>query len=309
MKYWLYFLMGMACFSCARQNIPPRTNASGEVVRLEPIWQIPLHAAGKTSNSVIDAHLVHDQKVIIATTTGANQRALSCVDVEDGTRLWEWQDAFEGPEAYYDIRDAYLFDEVLYYNHGSRHYGISLADGQTVRKSTGHSCCQTYMSATGDQLFSNGPVSDTLAGFQSNALYQIDLASGRVSQRLVPYFSQEHIAAGNRIGDVTGFVPFDEKILVVYQEPASTYAWRSFLGVFDLTSQKWVYERMPINEAATDGVLFHKPVIHDQKIYAIVGNTVYHRSRWPDRRRRHHRRERPHRRARRNPAAEPAHQL
>ncbi|MEO0474029.1 MAG: PQQ-binding-like beta-propeller repeat protein, partial [Bacteroidota bacterium] len=37
----------------------------------------------------------------------------------------------------------------------------------------------------------------------------------------------------------------------------------------------WVYERMPINEAATDGVLFHKPVIHDQKIYAIVGNTVY----------------------------------
>ncbi|MCI4668059.1 MAG: PQQ-like beta-propeller repeat protein [Bacteroidia bacterium] len=275
----LFTLIGLSLLACEREDSVLDTNEKGEITSLKPIWSFPLHEQEPSSNSIVDAHLVLDQKILLATTNGTDNRALTCVDVSTGEALWKWQDIFAPPIKEMSVRDAYIYDNTLAFNWGGHHYAINMENGQTKWRNAHENSFQRRISGIGNTYFIHGAPTDTLEEFRVDVLYQGDLNTGMISHRLTPYFSQEYIAPGNRIGNVTGTYPFEEEgaiyAAIIYQESPGEYDWVSYLGLYNLSTDKWIYERIPINEPEQSGVLFHKPILKDQRLYCIISSTIY----------------------------------
>ncbi|MDX1905509.1 MAG: PQQ-binding-like beta-propeller repeat protein [Bacteroidia bacterium] len=278
-NHLIAMLIAVSALACGREQIRPRTNDAGEIVSLPAIWKLPLHADGVFhSNSIPRAHLVWDHKALIATTGGPDDRALTCVDTRTGEVLWQWSDIYNPPTEYFDIFDTYIYEGVMTYTVGGRHYAIDMETGATKWRFQRDRSYHKTISGIGHRYFINGPPTDTLAGYDLRVLHEGDLRTGTLRQILFPVYSQQYVGPGNRIGDVTGCVSViqgaDTLLAVIYQEPRETYNWISFLGLYSLTRRVWVYERVQINDEAMNGVLFHEPVISGNQVYMNIGSEI-----------------------------------
>ena len=283
-KYAGLTLIALTLLSCERLRMEPVKNEAGEIVKLTPLWQMPLHEQGPTSNSIVDAHLVFDQKVLIATTHGPDQRALTCVDVQSGEPLWQWDDIYHPPHEKFSVRDAHIHGGTLVYLSGGRHYGIDLETGETTWRFLRDVPFHVNISGIGNQFFLQGYVRDTLSEYDFKVMFRGDVETGNLQITLFPYFSQSYVGPGQRIGDVTGTAPIvrdgDTLLAVVYQEPRFEFDWVSFLGLYNLSQGSWEYDSVRLNLPEMNGVLFHEPIVRGDRVYMNIGNQIFCRNLW-----------------------------
>ncbi|MEO6132529.1 MAG: hypothetical protein ABIQ02_11820, partial [Saprospiraceae bacterium] len=131
--HYLFVLFSLIVFSacsCSKNNDFPKTF-------IKSYWQFNLHKNKPQHNSIIDANLVFDDKVILATTDGPDNRFISCVDIENGKELWKWNNIYQPPTEYFDIRYFSSYDDLFFYQVGTRSYCINLSDGSTHFKERG----------------------------------------------------------------------------------------------------------------------------------------------------------------------------
>jgi outer membrane protein assembly factor BamB len=100
--------------------------------------------------------------------------------------------------------------------------------------------------------------------------------SGLYEEYLIPNFTMDYYASGNRIGDVTAVAPLQldgrEYLAVVWQEPFFEFNWQSYLGLWDIENEVWVYEKAIINpEKSFNGILLNPPVVYQDRIFLGVG--------------------------------------
>jgi outer membrane protein assembly factor BamB len=134
-KYSFYFLyLGIALLlqgmSCQHDDEIPY-----EFVK--PQWDFKLHKNGKQSNSIIDANLLFGDIALIATTDGVDNRFISCVDISNGEELWRWNNIYQPPTEKFDVRYYLKFNNLFFYQVGTRSYCVNLTDGSTYFKNRG----------------------------------------------------------------------------------------------------------------------------------------------------------------------------
>jgi outer membrane protein assembly factor BamB len=253
-------------------------------------WSKMLHEGTESSNSIIREHLVFGNLTIIATTDGIENRFISGVNIENGELLWKWNDIYQAPTEYFDIRYAYSFNNLMTYQVGSRSYCINLSDGTTewkIRRTecaspTGGFCSfDSEICGLGNTYYTLGPPQDTLAQYEVQIGYKGNLLTGEVLPFLTPFFSGEYIALGNFLGGVTSLVPFvqntDTMLVVTYAEATegqSTHHIKSFLGLYNDTKDEWVYDRKLLTQPKWNSSVFHPPIIYKDLIVIQVGQGI-----------------------------------
>jgi outer membrane protein assembly factor BamB len=271
-------ILVLASPSCKKDMPGPSTNSEGQVNYLPSLWEYSLHKDGKFhSNSIIDANLVFNGKVLVGTTEGEGDNWLNAVDIETGTELWKWNDIYQPPTEKMDIGFFYREDNIMAYIVGSRHYAIDLETGQTFWKIKREESFDNEMEGLGSTYFIMGQPMDTLLGYDTQVVFKGNIGTGEIERILVPDFLTDYVQAG-KLGSVTSVIPFvennDTMLLVGWQDVYPDFELVSYLGLYNLTQQEWVYERAKLNEPVWDGALLQPITIYEGKAYMNVGHDL-----------------------------------
>ncbi|MEM6801309.1 MAG: hypothetical protein AAF696_07880 [Bacteroidota bacterium] len=259
------FLLHPAC----RQDEGPDFDKTGVRTKITPTWTRSLHKEGSFySNSTISDHLLYKGNPIIATTEGEGdgERYINLVDIDTGEDIWKWNDIFLGFGGYIDISYAYIHDDLMWYQKGSRSYTINLEDGSTQRKERFSDSFDRELSGLDQMIFLMGPSVDTLEEFDVQVGYVGNLQNGQIEQFLIPKISQDYIAAGNQLGGLSNLSPFvmnsDTFLPTVHSETLPDWHIDSYLGLYNFSKKEWVYERLSLVSPTQSSGLSHLPIIY-----------------------------------------------
>jgi len=270
-------ILSLGLLSCERLRMEPVKNEAGEIVKLTPQWQMPLHEQGPTSNSIVRADLVFGQKVLIATTHGPDQRALTCVDVQKGEPLWQWDDIHHPPHEKFRVVDAYIHDGTLVYLSGGRHYGIDLETGETKWKYFRAFALDPRLCGLGDTFLAMGNPVDTLQAYDTFIGYRGDVATGQVEPYLFPDIDFDTGGEANLITSLVRaeVIPKRGKTLlaVASSDPLPEWYYTVMLGLYDYEAQAWIYNRIEVSPPSqyNSGVRIRE---YEEKLYVSAGNRI-----------------------------------
>ncbi len=255
-------------------------NKNGEIIYLPFLWKIPLHEDVNwqiNHSSVVGNNIVDGDKVLILTIKNETTRYLTLISSETGDVLWKWNDWYipeaEGFFGRYNVQK----DNQLHWIEGTRHYWVDLTTGATVKRYRGENSCTYHMSTFEDSFYVLCSPKDTLQQYETKVVLRGDFYTEEPERILVPYFDLSH-AIGNRIGQVTSVIPIlqgqDTLLIVAYQEIFPDWNFQSYLGLYNASLKKWVYERVPICDIHRKGVLFQPLKQVDSTVVATVGNNI-----------------------------------
>ncbi|MGB4850410.1 MAG: PQQ-binding-like beta-propeller repeat protein, partial [Saprospiraceae bacterium] len=135
----------------------------------------------------------------------------------------------------------------------------------------------------GNTYFIFGQPTDTLEQYQTRVVFQGNFETGEIHRILAPHFSTEP-TFGNRIGEVSSVIPFiengDTLLSIIWQNIIPPDSFQTYLGLYNLTDRKWIYEKAHINAPAWNGVLLFPASIYDGKVYMSVGYGLYCHDLW-----------------------------
>lgn len=211
--------------------------------------------------------------------------------LDNGQNVWVWKDRFRSTEMAGTFNyGIYANQDLLFYNYGPRGYCINQQTGQTVwRKEWApaiNSVSVITATGLGQHFYFTGtpPATYSQKRFEES-VYQGDMATGAIREvvKLAILPDQvwqdpsgyAYIARGRRIKP---FVQGADTLLLVSYDlpdprPAFTATTSGYLSLYNLTRQKWVYERMPlINQEEAGGG--NHPIILGDKVYFAINMWV-----------------------------------
>lgn len=275
----IMFVFLMLAISCIKEDDTKfLLNKEGEVISLPYLWKSNLHKKDPHFNGTLDFPIYHKQNPIIPMTNGKSGRLLAMIENGTGETIWEWDDRFVPNTEEINIGHYHQYNNSLVYSMGSRVYGINLESGQTHWKSRNRLDRSFYTNVYGkDTDFYMFGRSDAFPdSVDQMIVFKGNIESGHYQEYLAPNFTMDYFFPGNRIGNVTAVAPLQldgrEYLAVVWQEPFFEFNWQSYLGLWDIDNEVWVYEKAIINpEKGFNGILLNPPVVYQDKIYLAVG--------------------------------------
>lgn len=265
--------------SCTKEDNPRlQTNEEGEIISLPIVWKKNLHLTVPEFNGKLNYPIYYKGNPIIPMTNGNTGRLLAMIDHENGETFWEWDDRFVPESEQIEISRSHQFENLMVYTMGSRVYSINLESGQTHWRSRNNLERSFWSHVYGkDSDFYLSGRSDAFPdSVDQRVVFKGDMNTGYYEEYLIPNFTIDYFFPGNRIGSVTASVPVkidgSEYLAVVWQEPFFEFNWQSYLGLWDIENEVWVYEKAKINpEKSFNGILLNPPVVYQDKIYLAVG--------------------------------------
>jgi outer membrane protein assembly factor BamB len=249
----------------------------GVVFSLPYQWKKSLHNDKSfNSNGRIKQTIYYKGNIAIPTTNGENNRFLTLINSDNGETIWNWNDSYLPYSNQIDISYYYQNNNLLTYQTGSRCYGINLDTGITQWKFQGNLSFHSKVTGIGNNYFTFAESTSKYQEYQEYVAYKGNLQTGNVEEYIIPNFTLEHIL-GNRIGDVTRVEPYMfngvQHLAVTWQELTDDTVWKfqTYLGLYNYTTDEWVYEKKVMNEPFIYGVVLAPPVIYQDKFYANVG--------------------------------------
>jgi len=283
MKYittLLVFFLFMA--SCHKEeNTDTRTDENGVITSLPYQWKKSLHLNGAVSNSTFDIPIKYNGNIAIPTTNGGNNRLMTLINSNNGDFIWSWDDRYQ-PETerigiYYDHQN----NGLLTYQTGDRSYCINLDDGTTQWKFRRDSPFDVRITGLNGNYFTFGQSTTQLQQYDESVGFKGNLETGELNEFIIPNFTINNIAPGNRIGDVTRIEPYIyngvQHLVITWQEPQNVNSindWQTYLGLYNYETNDWGYEKKMMNEPNINGVVLAPPVIYQGKIYANIGHQL-----------------------------------
>jgi outer membrane protein assembly factor BamB len=280
MKIFFLILILLATACCKEDNPPFQLDSEGVVIGLPFNWSYKLNSIStSTSYGYIYNSIVYNKNLIITTTNNDNTRFLTLVNSNNGNKIWDWNDIFENTSGNdFQVMRSYVYENLMTWQVGGRCYCINLIDGTTQWKHQRSTSFHPKVSGVGNQYFTKS-ISNLYPGLEIELGYKGNLLNGNIELFLIPNFSFSHSIAG-RCCDVTEMVPYEingvQHLAVVYQELTSSEIWnfQSYLGLYNLETNDWVYERKIMNEPNLYGVSLAPPVIFNNRFYANIGHEL-----------------------------------
>jgi len=282
-------LMWAVTTSSCRKDIEAQEtqDAQGVVVKKQPVWQLPNTVDINKSDGGIDYSILVDGNVldVFAYNPGTGKPTMILRDPRTGVVKWEWNDVLRDFEPVSPgRRSVFQFEHYLFYNYGPRNYCIDARTGQTLwRKSTGYSAFGNS-AMLGSSYFTKGtPQVLQDQSIVEDRVYMGDVRTGKEVEVVMPPYSRKSIrqeASWKQwIGLISDVYPIregaDTLLIVIYTETApAKYKFEAYIGLYNLTQQKWVYERKRLNEQWPEAFNTSWLTVSGDKMFTILNNAV-----------------------------------
>ena len=232
-------------------------------------------------SSLIDGNVLDDY----AYDPAKQKVSMTLRDPKTGERKWDWNDVLRDFEPVsINRRSVYQFEHYLFYNYGPRNYCIDARTGQTIwRKVTGYSAFPTA-AMLGSIYFTKGtPQSLQDQSIVEDRVYAGDVRTGREREIVMPRYSRKSIRQEaswkHWIGLIADIQPIkqgnDTLLLIPFTETAPTrYQFEAYIGLYNLTQQKWIYEHKRLNGQWTEAFNSSWLTVVGDKMFTILNNAV-----------------------------------
>ena len=282
MKYITTLLVFFTLITnCNQSDTDTQTDEDGIITSLSYQWKKSLHLDGVVSNSRFKAPIYYKNNIAIPTTNGSNNRLMTLINSNNGDFIWSWDERYQPETEDISIKFPYQHNNLLTYQRGNRSYCINLDNGTTQWKFRRESSFDVRISGLNGNYFTFGQSTSQFQQYSEKVAFKGNLETGELNEFIIPNFTINNIAPGNRIGDITRIKPYMynavQHIVITWQEPQNVNSindWQTYLGLFNYETNEWVYEKKEMNEPNINGVVLAPPVIYQGKIYANIGHQL-----------------------------------
>ena len=282
MKYITTLLVFFTLITnCNQSDTDTQTDEDGIITSLSYQWKKSLHLDGVVSNSRFKAPIYYKNNIAIPTTNGSNNRLMTLINSNNGDFIWSWDERYQPETEDISIKFPYQHNNLLTYQRGNRSYCINLDNGTTQWKFRRESSFDVRISGLNGNYFTFGQSTSQFQQYSEKVAFKGNLETGELNEFIIPNFTINNIAPGNRIGDITRIKPYMynavQHIVITWQEPQNVNSindWQTYLGLFNYETNEWVYEKKEMNEPNINGVVLAPPVIYQDKIYANIGHQL-----------------------------------
>ena len=237
--------------SCKDQEeVTIRKDDSGIVISTPHIWKTSLSHDSELIESTIKLKPTYNKSVLFA-ARDEGRTSFAMLSAENGEVQWKWNDLLLEKEII-DTDILYQYENYLLAQDGSRFYQIDLSSGQTIQKEE-----KRYKAAAvrgkGSQYYISGNFVLNEEGVYQGAVFTGDIVEGNQRLLLTLPYSGEHIDGNNAIGHVnelcllTDTITQDLLLAVVYADVAPEWLLDNYLGLYNLTKEEWIYDRIVIS--------------------------------------------------------------
>ncbi len=273
----------LTAFNCRKEPISEvLKDENGIIIKVPYVWKKSLHKKEKVSNSLFKQAVYYNGNIIIPTTNGGNNREMTLINPENGDFIWSWDDRYQPATEDVYIKYPYQYNNLLSYHKGDRFYCINMDNGTTYWKFRRGTPFIVSQAGLGDKFFVFGESETQYPQYSESVAYRGDIQTGNLEEFIIPDFTINHIAPGNRIGDVVDIVPYKNNniqyLIVIWQEPqnvTSIYDWQTYLGLYNYDTNQWIYKKKIVNQPNINGVLLAPPKVYNDKIYMDVGKQLF----------------------------------
>jgi outer membrane protein assembly factor BamB len=257
---FLYIFLSVLFSTCSidtgntdnNDNIIPTLQMEDSIIISIPyLWKHNIHGNQPMSNSIIRAHLVYNGNPIIATTSD-NERWISMLDIDTGEELWKWNDIYEAPTEKFNIKSAYIYNNLMIYQVGTRSYSIDLDNGNTYWKYRGNKSFIGELTGFGETYFLIGP-GDTLQNYFINTGFRASINDGQNKEEyLYTDIQVDYSYNPPRATSLLRIQPYQKNnktyLIVASFDPYPNWNANMFIGLYDYDNSQWIYNRKIVDE-------------------------------------------------------------
>ncbi|WP_169731918.1 outer membrane protein assembly factor BamB family protein [Runella limosa] len=281
-------LIGVTMTSCKERINLEKVDENGVVFQKKPIWKVPTSSDGiNPANGVIGNIFIQNALLSTFNENSASLANHLCLqNTETGECKWRWRDVIRPTEEImlhnYQGHEVYQYQNLLLYQYGPRNYCINVETGTTVwKKTTGYSGVGLCY-GLGAQYFTFGTPIELYKGIWEQFIYRGDVLTGKEEKILMPNYSRKHVGLGItpfHVGSINDVRPVvegkDTLLLITYTELGSERnEYEAYLSLYNLTQQKWLYDRKSLWGGRKVGVLNGAVRLRGDKMYTITSNEV-----------------------------------
>jgi outer membrane protein assembly factor BamB len=286
-----FLLICLFCVSCKKIELITKIDTNGTTIETPPLWGVSTtdgpHVLSFNKGYIYDGKILTMGSKKFPNQTNLDNRGdeyLMFKDINTGKTVWEWDDTRLPLNDNFSYGDGYFIDNNrIMINAGRNHYCISTETGQTIWKEKRVESLHSYCSNLGSTFFVSGtktsvenPKLYTSSIFQANTL-----SASNFREIVKPNYDHSYIDANT---DLNGFIlkatPIiienDTLLVIPFNErgPQSIYSRdRSFIGLYNLSKKKWIYDRVQVSEPLYGGNAINV-IVDNQKIYLTIASFV-----------------------------------
>ena len=255
-----------------------QTDENGVITSLPYQWKKSLHLNGTVSNSKFDIPIKYNGNIGIPTTNGDNNRLITLINPNNGDFIWSWDDRYQPETERIGIYYAHQNNNLLTYQTGDRSYCIDLDDGTTQWKFRRDSPFDVRLYPSyGGNFFNLVPFIDS-NGHEEQTATRVEINTGNLTTEVIrANYSGDYInTAVNLIGGITNIIKLPNSnnlYAITYAEPSPNWVVNSYLGLYNASTQQWVYERKLMAPPTVNSSAY-EPIIYNNKLYAWVGKNI-----------------------------------
>lgn len=242
-------VMSVGC-SCDRPTSP-----SDEKI----IWQASI------SDGELDCNIfpitLHEDKVIVFGMKGKDARMLA-FNRHSGEKVWEGLLLLHPSYPFVDF--AYVKDDILILDHGSRHYGIDLRSGEILWQKRGDRSGRTGVTGIGDLYFYPNEKAVCAGNVKTGDYWEA-----------FSYQDSTDITRATTNAPAIFVSPQGDTMLVTTNSlyRYSNHEVTPFLTLYNYTKRQMLYT-VQLAEADMRNPVDGLPVIYDDKVYVAVGTNI-----------------------------------
>ncbi len=281
-------ILAVITLSCHKEIDAEETrDEKGVIVSKKPIWQLPASSDTKEVETRIGYSLLVDGYVLdnYSSNPAKGQLSMTLRNPETGVRKWDWNDIIKDFEPVsIGRKSVFQFENYLFYNYGPRNYCIDTRTGQTIwRKSTGYSAFPTA-AILGSVYFTKGtPQALQDQYIVEDRVYIGDVRTGVERELIMPTYSRKSIRQAASWNQWVGLIPDiqpivdggDTLLLIPFNETAPLVnQYEAYIGLYNMSQKKWVYERERLNEKWTEGFNTSWLTLSGDKMFTILNNAI-----------------------------------
>lgn len=288
---------GMAVFSCCEKENIIKTievkDTNGVIVKKKYLWKIPTSNSRDVAVGGFVAPIAFDNKIIVDYFYDADpivpKSEIQLLDLENQKALWQWKDyispqTYAEPSGYLGV-GRYKYNDTYIFHAGPRTYCIDLNTGQTKWKNKNNFSSFPHLYENDNEFYVFGNALERQnQNIYTPSVYKGDANTGEMIEVVIPNYSGTFIRdIGEGLmakGLGMELMPVEENgekfIFVGYNEYRNINQLDGYIGLYNITQKKWVYEqrRLFSDKETIMGIDSGHIIRRGNKIYLVCGNIV-----------------------------------
>ncbi len=284
MKYRYFILLGLFLFSisCEKANEGDAKNSSGQIEYLPPLWEKTHTESGRwlDYSTSTGGNWIFGNIAVVPFSNLQGKMTLQGFDISSGELVWEWGDFFNPEQE--AINGRYVFEEdgVLHWRTGNKAYWVDVRNGTTVQKHQTDAYFTIYRNDLNGTIYWNATETDSFPELLVVGVFTGDFYDAFPSLALFPDVDTTMIFGGTRATQISTSLPTiieGQRHLVVTWQQVFPPEWivQSYLGLYNLDENLWVYNDVVLAEPATWGNIENPLVKHGNTIISNISTKLF----------------------------------